>query len=172
LSLDLAGDDIVVEADGDPPRGLLGELRQHKAALVAILKEDQAERAAIIEYDGGIPRTWTEGYARLDPDRPPSDVPLKRWQRFIDDVGRFLNSPFCAVAVALGWGSFDLFGCDCDRPYARIDCAGLLWLLNGNRLVMLAEDAATIETRTGARQTWRRKDSGVGSGRVLAWELA
>jgi hypothetical protein len=36
--------------------------------------------------------------------------------------------------VALGWGPFELFGCDSERPFVRIDQAGLLWLLNGNRL--------------------------------------
>ena len=54
------------------------------------------------------PRAWAEGFARLDPDRPPGDVPPKRWQRFVDDVGRFLDSPFCAVAAAIGWGPYDL----------------------------------------------------------------
>jgi len=34
----------------------------------------------------------------------------------------------------------------------------------------LTENTATIETRTGARQTWRRKPAE--PGRVLAWELA
>jgi hypothetical protein len=34
---------------------------------------------------------------------------------------------------------------------------------------MLAQDAATIETRTGARQTYRCKPPD--PGRVLAWEL-
>jgi hypothetical protein len=131
--------------------------------------EAEAERAAIVEHDGSIPHTWAEGFARLDPDRPPGDVPLRRWQRFVDDAGRFLDSPFCAVAAALGWTPCDLFGCDRNRPFARIDQAGLLWLLNGDRLVMLAEDAATIETRTGARQTWRRKPSE--PGRVLVWDL-
>ena len=58
--------------------------------------EVQAERAALVEYDGNIPREWAEGFARLDPDRPPGDVPLKRWQRFVDDVGLFLDSPFCS----------------------------------------------------------------------------
>ena len=62
-----------------------------------------------------------KGFARLDPDRPPGDVPLKRWRRFVDDVKRFLDSEFCAVAVALGWGSHDLFGCDADRPFARVE---------------------------------------------------
>ena len=132
--------------------------------------EPQEERAAHIEYDGNVPRAWAEGFARLDPDRPPGDVPLLRWQRFVDDVGLFLESPFCAVAAALGWGPFDLFGCDRDRPFARIDQAGPLWLLNGNRLVMLAENTATIETRTSTRQTFRCKLTELG--RVLAWELS
>jgi hypothetical protein len=29
------------------------------------------ERAAIVEHDGAIPRAWAEGFARLDPNRPP-----------------------------------------------------------------------------------------------------
>ena len=127
----------------------------------------QKERAAIVEHDGGIPREWAEGFARLDPARPPSDVPLRRWQRFVDDVRLFLDSSFCAIAAAFGWGPHDLFGCDRDRPYARIDQAGLLWLLNGNRLVALSENTATIESRTGTRQTYRRRPSQLGQ--VLAW---
>lgn len=132
--------------------------------------ETEEERAAIVEYDSNVPRTWAEGFARLDPCQPPGDVPPKRWQRFIDDVGHFLDSPFCAVAAALGWGSLDLFGGDRDRPFARIDHMGLLWLLNGERLIMFADDAATIEIATGARQTWRRRPSE--PGRMLAWELS
>jgi hypothetical protein len=130
----------------------------------------QEEHAAIIEYDGGIPRAWAEGFARLHPNRRPGDVPLRRWQTFVDDCGRFLDHGWVKKAVALGWGPHDLFGCDRDRPFARIDCAGLLWLLNGDKLVELTERMATIETRTGARQTWRRKSSL--HGRALAWEIA
>lgn len=133
--------------------------------------EAAEERAAVVEYEGVIPREWAEGFARLDPDRPSGDVPLKRWQRFVDDVGLFLDGPFCAVAKALGWGPHDLFGCDRGRPFARIDRAGLLWLVNGDKLVALSEDAAGIETRAGGeRHTYRRKPAE--PGRVLAWELA
>ena len=96
-------------------------------------------------------------------------MPTKRWQRFVDDVGLFLDSPFCAVAAALGWGPHDLFGCDRDRPFARIDSAGLLGVLNGNRLVALSENTAVIEMHTGARQTCHRRPKELG--RVLAWEL-
>jgi hypothetical protein len=110
------------------------------------------------------------GFARLDRDRPPGDVPPRRWQRFVDDVGLFVDSPFCTVAAALGWGALDLFGCDCDRPFARIDQAGLLLLLAGNKLIALSENTATIGMPTGAQQTYRRKAGE--PGRVLAWELA
>jgi len=132
--------------------------------------EAEEERAAIVECDGGVPRAWAEGFARLNPDHPPVDVPPHRWRRFIDDVGLFLDSPFCAVAAALGWTAFELFGADRERPFAQIDQLGLLWLLNGDRLELLTNDAATIERRSGARQTWRRAASR--PGRVLAWQLS
>jgi hypothetical protein len=132
--------------------------------------EPEAKRAAIVEHDGKVPREWAEGFARLDPDRPPADVPPRHWQRFIDDVGLFLGSPFCAVAAALGWGPYDLFGCDRDRPFGRIGQCGLIWLLKGDRLVALSANTATVETCTGGRQTWHRKPNE--QGRILAWELA
>ena len=37
-------------------------------------------------------------------------MPLRRWQRFVDDVGLFLDSPFCAVAAALGWSTLKVWG--------------------------------------------------------------
>jgi hypothetical protein len=130
----------------------------------------QEERAGIVEYDGGVPRAWAEGFARLDPDHPPGDVPLQRWQTFVDDCARFLDGGWAKKAAALGWGPLDLFGTDRERPLARIDHAGLLWLLNGARLVALAENTVTMETNTGTRQTYRRKPNE--PGRVLAWDLA
>jgi hypothetical protein len=39
-------------------------------------------------YDGGAPQAWAEALARLDPDKPPGDVPARRWLCFIDDRGR------------------------------------------------------------------------------------
>ena len=93
--------------------------------------DEHEERAAIIEYDGGAPRAWAEGFARLDPSKPPADMPQRRWLRFIDDCGRFLDDGGAGRAMALGWGPLDLFGCDRERPFARADHMGLLWLLNG-----------------------------------------
>lgn len=127
------------------------------------------ERAAIIEHDGKIPRDWADGFAGLHPDRPPGDVPLKRWQQFLDDIGGFLDAGWAETATALGWGPLDLFGCDRHQPFARIDCSGILWLLNGGKVVELDHEKITIQTRGAARQTYRRKPDE--PGRVLAWEL-
>jgi hypothetical protein len=140
-----------------------------RSATLATKGADGEERAAIVEHDGGAARTWAEGFARLDPEQPPGDVSPHRWQCFVDDVGLFLDGGFAEQATALGWSPHDLFGCDRDRPLARIDRAGLLWLLKGDKLVALTADTATIETRTGARLTYRRKPDE--PGRVLAWEL-
>jgi hypothetical protein len=128
-----------------------------------------AERTAIVELDGGAPREWAEGFARLDRARPPDDVPQRRWLQFIDDCGTFLDGGWAAKAAALGWGPLDLFGCDRYRPGARIDQAGLLWLMAGRRLVALTADSATIETASGGRLTYRRVPND--PGRVLAWSL-
>jgi hypothetical protein len=135
----------------------------------AIWRETEAPGGAMVEHGRAIPRAWAEGFARLDPDRPPGDVPPLRWQRFVDDIGHFLDSGFAGQAAALGWGPYDLFGCDRDRPFARIDKCGLLWLVVGCRPVAFSAEAAVIETRIGTRQTFRRKAAE--PGRVLAWEL-
>ncbi len=175
------GDTLVIRGPkrAEPIARLLIENKPEVLAVLAsaicgarpahIVPETEKERAAIVEYDGRVPRDWAEGYARLDAAHPPADVPLRRWQCFVDDVGRLLDSRFCAVAATLGWSAFGLFGCDRNRPFARIDRAGLCWLIAGNRLVDLSQDAAIIETWTGARQTYRRKPSE--PSRVLAWEL-
>jgi hypothetical protein len=166
---------IKASAPKPPPPDLLVKLKAHRAELAAALAEaetnDFEEREAIVEHDGGIPRDWAEGFARLDPDHPPTGVPLRRWVRFIDDIGLFLDNGFGVKAAERGWGPLDLFGCDRERSFARIDRAGLLWLLNGDRLVDLDRHTAVIERRTGARQTFRRRPVAVGQV-VLAWELA
>jgi hypothetical protein len=113
---------------------------------------------------------WQRGVSRLDIDRPLNGVPHCRWQTFVANAARFLAGPFAEPAATLGWTALDLFGCDPDRPFARIDHLGLLWLLGGGRLVALTANTATIEFPTGSRQIWRRRSSG--PGRVLAWQLA
>jgi hypothetical protein len=117
------------------------------------------------------PRVWAEALARLDANRPPSEISSKRCLQFIDDCGQFLDGDWADRAEELGWGPLELFGCDRVKPYARFDRAGLLWLLNGGKLVALTAVTATIETTGGARQTYRRCPIEVAAV-APAWELA
>jgi hypothetical protein len=135
---------------------------------VAILGSTE-KGSHLIEYDGDPPRKWAEALAALDPNKPPGDVPQRRWLQFIDDCGQFLDDGWAEKAAALGWGAADLFGCDRHRPYARIDRTGLLWLMAGRRLVALTADSATIETAGGGWQTYRRAHNS--PDQVLAWSL-
>jgi hypothetical protein len=115
------------------------------------------------------PKAWVAGLARLDPACPPRDVPLRRWTRFIQDSREFIDQGWAAQAVGLGWTALDLFGCHRQAPFARIAQQGLLWLLNGRRLVALTTEFAAIETASGGRLTYRRAP--IETGQVLAWKL-
>jgi hypothetical protein len=89
--------------------------------------------------------------------------------RFIDDCARFLDDGWATRAEALGWGPFDLFGCDRIKPFARLDRAGLLWLINGGKPLALTSDTAAISTHGGGGLTFYRRQ--LETGGVLAWEL-
>jgi hypothetical protein len=96
-------------------------------------------------------------FDHLIPDRPPGDMPPARWLRFIEDARAFVASGWLDRARSLGWSIDDLFGADDVRPYARLDKAGLVLLLNGERVVAIGPDVAAIETQAGARHTYRRR---------------
>jgi hypothetical protein len=171
---------LKVIAPGPLPDELIQQLRAVKPELFTLLApttqpvdtwtDAQEERAAIVEYDGGAPRDWADALARLVPDNPPRHVPPQRWLRFIDDCDRFLDCGWADKAAAFGWGPLDLFGCDRKRPFARLDNMGLIWFLNGGTIIELHRDHATIGTRMGARQCYRRRPVEV-SRVALAWQL-
>jgi hypothetical protein len=122
------------------PSDLIERLRASKPELLRLLtssrlearpaetwSDAEEERAAIVEYDGGVSRPWAEALVRLDPTRVPPNVSQERWAQFIDDCGRFLDQGWATHAEGLGWGPLDLFGCDRERSPAEGDHAGLLW---------------------------------------------
>jgi hypothetical protein len=55
--------------------------------------EAEAERAAIVEHDDNIPRSWAEGCTQLHPDRPLGEMPLRRWHQFVDDRRTLSRQP-------------------------------------------------------------------------------
>jgi hypothetical protein len=103
------------------------------------------ERAAVAQHR--LPIDWVDGIARLDANRPPDDVPRHRWRQFVDDCKSFLRSPenLPVRAARLGWDAMALFGCASKRPLDYSDIAGLLWAINGGRLVELHRDWAVID---------------------------
>ena len=118
-----------------------------------------------------IPREWVQGVARLDQNRPPADVPRHRWHQFVDDCNAFLNSPEADRAAQLGWHTMQLFGCKPRYPLSYLGEAGLLWHVNGGKIIELHRTWAVIDDPVNrSPRTFSRRD--VAKERmVLPWML-
>jgi hypothetical protein len=128
------------------------------------LLEKQPAPSAVAEPDSEaaprIPSGWVEGVGHLSQRRPPPDVPPHRWRQFVADCTKFLASPgaWAERAAALGWDAMTLFGCCRHRPLDRPGGAGLLWAINGGRLVELHRDWAVVElAENGSRRVFERR---------------
>jgi hypothetical protein len=101
-----------------------------------------------------IPTEWIAGVASLENRDPPSDVPRHRWRQFVDDCRTFLRSSenWGGRAARLGWDTRALFGCAPIRPLDYSGSAGLLWAINGGRLLELHRDWAVIDVPLQTRQ--------------------
>ena len=124
---------------------------------------DIAERAAIIRFDAGVPEEWAVGYGSLQGWMPQSlldgGYTPERWQRVIDDGGKFLDQ-WGAQAAALGWNAADVFGVHPDAPTTRIDAMGLVFLIDGRTVqAITAQSARLVNERGGALTYYRRTSS-------------
>ena len=75
VSVRIDGDDLVLEASAAPPSSVLDLLAHHKVSILSLLREADRgwsaedwqaffdERAAIAEFDGGLPRPVAEASA-------------------------------------------------------------------------------------------------------------
>jgi hypothetical protein len=93
-----------------------------------------------------VPAGWTRGVAALERRGPPTDVQPHRWECFVDDCVRFLAAEDNGAehAATLGWDDLALFAAR-TRPLDHQGSAGLLWHVNGGRIVELHRDWAVIE---------------------------
>jgi hypothetical protein len=164
-----------------PPAGL------PKPAGGAAIEEEAPrdrleERAAILEFDGGLPRTEAEAFADRDtreaerdasPYAPalaelrgkcPTHVPEDRWRQAITDATAFATE-WGGEARTFGWTEAELFGLhpvpeqpapNYDR-LARLDDMGLIWLLRGRPVVALTATEAAYRCPSGAILTYRRE---------------
>lgn len=164
-------------APGTPPKTF--------ATIATIAAPDPdtwVERAAIREYDGGLPRAeaerlaaqnqgfddapalfaavmagWAAGLARL---ALADQTPLGR--RCIDRALAFIADGWAAQALALGWAEAELMGADPVAPWARLDRLGAAYLDFPIRAV-----TADCITYAPALRLWRGTKA---PGAVLPWE--
>jgi hypothetical protein len=120
-----------------------------------------------------IPWDWTKGFARLDYHHAPAGMRRHQWQQFLDDGTRFLASPHngAARAATLGWDAYALFGCGPAHPLEHLGSAGLLWFINGGRMLELHRGWAILEVPGRESPiSYNRLRSDTPNGR-LPWEL-
>jgi hypothetical protein len=106
-----------------------------------------------------VPARWTMGVAALERHSPPTDVQPHRWERFVDDCVSFLAAKESGAerAATLGWDDLALFAAR-TRPLDHQGSAGLLWHVNGGRIVELHRDWAVIErAEDGSRRVHHRR---------------
>ena len=129
-------------------------------------------RSQLVREEQFVPREWVEGVARLEQHRPPAGVPLHRWRQFIEDCRAFVNGERLASRAAeLGWNAAALFGCWPNYPLSYLGKAGLLWHLNGGRIIELHRTWAVIDRPVNkSRRVFYRRD--VDRGKIaLPWTL-
>ena len=91
----------------------------------------------------------------------------------MSDCHSFLNSSenWAERAAELGWDEKALFGCHRNYPLMHLGSAGLLWAINGGKLLELHRDWAIIELPVDRQRTFSRRD--VAAGKViLPWDRA
>ena len=178
----LQGDRLRLSAPEPLPQELLEEVRLHKTDLIDHLQRARQSRleqpaaaqpAAAATSANETVAAWAEGVARLRRMPPPCNYPERPWQQLIVDAERFLDG-WAAQAAALGWPTWELFGCHRRAPWGRIQGMGLVLLLRGKELAALTATEAVIRTATGAHQTYHRKpfDPLQPAERCLVWELS
>lgn len=90
-----------------------------------------------------------------------------RWERLVHDGDAFVTA-WGEQAARLGWTDLDLFGVHPTRPACRFDVMGLVPLIDGGRVVVLTDTAATTRRPSGSIQRYTRKPM---LGAVCLWEL-
>jgi hypothetical protein len=95
--------------------------------------------------------------------RCPECIEEHRWELAVKDAESFVIR-WDERATALGWTADDLFGLAAipkhptpnSHRLSRYDQTGVLWLLQGRKVVALTEKTAAIENPSGAITVYRR----------------
>ena len=127
-------------------------------------------KIVLLHCPPGVPEEWAQGVADLFTMAPPTPYTAERWIVLREGSYRFLRD-WAARAHRLGWTDFDVFGVHHTHPWARLDCGGLVPLLQGREVGELSEDQASIKTAGGRTLAYRRKSGPCPDGVCLLWEL-
>jgi len=108
----------------------------------AELVHNLGEREALA-IGGGVPVLYARAFASMQAACPPG-VPEPRWHQAINDAGLFLDR-WGEAAELPEWTANDLFGLHPTAPLSRMDEMGLVWLLRGERVIMLTATQARFQ---------------------------
>jgi hypothetical protein len=158
LSIDLDGNDLLLEAASRPSPIVIEALSRNKSAVVELLRHGGAQppRPTRQHEDRDLPVEWAEGLAILSLRSAPEGFTTKAWRQLVDDACVFVGD-WAVLAAQLGWGSLDVFGVHVRAPAARYDGMGLVPLIRGGEIVALTRHRATIRMRGGAELIYLKR---------------
>ncbi len=119
---------------------------------------DEVERAAIMEWSGGLPKDWAEGFARLNPDEPPNALSKPDWVARLDGA-LSMADVYGQRLSGLGWTFEALFSFG--ESWLRLDHRSVGWfvaeaLSGGGRILDADEKRIHYQKANGAAFTvWR-----------------
>jgi hypothetical protein len=149
-----------VERWSDPEQSC-AESSAEVGFLPVQMRGSKAGGISRIDEVGGV-ATWIAGVAILDPNRAVAGIPPLRWRQFIDDCKKFLDPAQGRAerAFQMDWFTFDLFGCHPTQPLAHLGAAGLLWAVNGGRVIEVHRGWGVIEqANNGSRRNFDQRRS-------------
>jgi TubC N-terminal docking domain len=159
----LEGDMLRLSAPEPLPDDMLARLRQHKAKIVTLLAAAEPVNdhvpAPVVDdqVDQDLPAEVADGVRAILAAEGAQGVPPHRWPQIQRDTWRLVQRRWLHTALDLGWSTADLFGCDQQAPWYRLDRSGLVLLLGGHQIVELSSAMATLRTRTGSVLRFRRR---------------
>ncbi len=116
-----------------------------------------------------LPAELCDGLRHLQSMRPPNITRPQVWCAVVADAVRLAADGWASQALALGWGSLDLWGCSPDAG-GNPDHDGLTLFLNGRRILLLDGRTCIVDAGAGARAVFTRRASTAGA--VLLWDIS
>jgi hypothetical protein len=129
------------------------------------------ERAALVEYDGGIPRRLAEVFAQLEICPPPPGIEPRRWHGAQEAFAGLLASGVAAKALGLGWDVRELIGVQRARPHDTPNRAGLIFSMKPGDTVPDVRRSGCIIAYGNVRHIWKRTPLPSDGSICLPWEL-